>query len=174
MFKKTSKPSSGRDDIARQGGGSAAPRSSRSRSDMPSIVSAGLKIAGDMVSDGDIQIEGTVEGDVKSRMLTIGESGIVSGSVIADEVSVSGTVNGHIEARTISLSRSARVSGDLIHETLSVESGAQVEGKFKRLTEGAESTKVGGSSGNGQREIKEPPVTVAGKPSSAPKFFTGG
>lgn len=173
MFNKTSKSVTDRNDIAPKGEGFAAPRSPRSHTGMPSIVSVGLKVIGNMVSDGDIQIEGTVEGDVKSRMLTIGESGIVNGSVIADEVAISGTVSGHIKARSISLTRSARVTGDLIHETVSVEAGAQVEGKFKRMATGAESTNFGVGAGNGERKIKEPSVTAASKPLLAPKFSTG-
>ncbi len=173
MFNKTSKSATGRDDIAPKGEGFVAPRSARSHTSMPSIVSVGLQVTGNMVSDGDVQIEGTVEGDVKSRMLTIGESGIVNGSVIADDVTISGTVSGHIKARSISLTHSARVTGDLIHETVSVEAGAQVEGKFKRIATGAENTKIDAAAGNGKSEIEEPSVTAASKAPMMPKLSTG-
>ena len=100
---------------------------------MPSIVSAGLQVTGNMISDGDVQIEGAIEGDVKSRMLTVGEAGSVKGSVEAEQVFVSGEVIGKIKAANVSLARTARVSGDIIHEVLSVEAGAHLEGNMKRM-----------------------------------------
>ena len=100
---------------------------------MPSIVSAGLQVTGNMISDGDVQIEGAIEGDVKSRMLTVGEAGAVKGAIEAEQVFVSGEVIGKIKAANVSLARTARVSGDIIHEVLSVEAGAHIEGTIKRL-----------------------------------------
>jgi cytoskeletal protein CcmA (bactofilin family) len=100
---------------------------------MPSIVSAGLQVTGNMISDGDVQIEGAIEGDVKSRMLTVGEAGSVKGAIEAEQVFVSGEVIGKIKAANVSLARTARVSGDVIHEVLSVEAGAHIEGNIKRL-----------------------------------------
>jgi len=101
---------------------------------MPSIVSAGLQVTGNMISDGDVQIEGAIEGDVKSRMLTVGEAGAVRGAIEAEQVFVSGEVIGKIKAANVSLARTARVSGDIIHDVLSVEAGAHVEGTIKRLS----------------------------------------
>ena len=105
----------------------------RGDSSMPSIISTGLQVNGDIISDGDVQIEGVISGNVKSRTLTIGESGEVRGEVVADQLQVSGTVNGQIKARSVNLSRSARVQGDILHESLSIESGAFIEGNVKRI-----------------------------------------
>lgn len=105
----------------------------KAKSGMPSIVSPGLQITGNMVSDGDMQIEGSVEGDVKSRVLTVGESGSINGQVEADQAFISGTVVGRINARAVNLARSARVHGDIAHETIAIEAGAKVEGTLKHL-----------------------------------------
>jgi cytoskeletal protein CcmA (bactofilin family) len=102
-------------------------------SSMPSIVSAGLQVTGNLVSDGDVQIEGTIEGDVKSRLLTVGEGGCVKGSISAKEVIVSGTVEGKIKASTVTIAHTARVIGDVVHDHLSVEAGAYLNGSLKRL-----------------------------------------
>ena len=99
---------------------------------MPSIISSGLQIKGDIISDDDVQIEGVVVGDVKSRTLTIGESGEITGEIIADQLQVSGSVAGQIKARSVTLHRSAKVEGDVLHETLSIESGAYIEGNIRR------------------------------------------
>lgn len=100
---------------------------------MPSIVSSNLKITGDLTSDGDIQIEGLVEGNVTSRMLTIGESGTVKGEIIADSVTVAGAVDGKIEARTVTLAQTSDVTGDISHEALGIEAGARFEGSCKKV-----------------------------------------
>ena len=54
------------------------------RPGVPSIISADLKIVGDLNSGGDLQIDGAVEGDITSRSLTIGESAVVRGVMVAE------------------------------------------------------------------------------------------
>ncbi len=60
---------------------------------VPSIISPDLKIVGDLKSNGEIQIDGTIEGNIESRLLTVGEQGKVDGYTVADTVRVFGTVN---------------------------------------------------------------------------------
>jgi len=106
----------------------------RGEGSRPSIISAGLEIKGDLACDGDVQIEGLIVGDVRSRTLTIGEGGEVRGEVIADRIQVSGTVQGQIRSRSVNLARSARVQGDVLHESLSIEAGAFIEGNVRRVS----------------------------------------
>ncbi|MHA1536105.1 MAG: bactofilin family protein [Alphaproteobacteria bacterium] len=101
---------------------------------MPSIVSAGLQVNGNMVSDGDIQIEGTIEGDVKSRTLIIGAEGLVKGSIVAEEVTINGMVEGKIKAKSVILHENSQVLGDITHDLLTVLAGARIEGSLKRLS----------------------------------------
>lgn len=102
-------------------------------SGVPSIISADLTIVGDLKSDGDLQIEGTIEGDINSRQITVGEQAKVEGCIVADTVRVSGTVKGQIKARIVHLDKVARVIGDVTHETLTMEAGASLEGQVKRM-----------------------------------------
>ncbi len=102
-------------------------------SGVPSIISPDLKIVGDLKSNGDIQIDGTIEGDINSRLLTVGEQAVVEGCIVADTVRISGTVKGQIKARMVHLDKTARVSGDLTHETLTMEAGALLEGQVRRM-----------------------------------------
>jgi cytoskeletal protein CcmA (bactofilin family) len=125
---------------AKTSGKGAAPEASRAngksadgKTAMPSIISVDLSITGDLASAGDIQIDGAVEGDVKTQTLTIGETGSVKGAIEAETVLVAGKVAGQIRAKTISLGRTARVEGDIWHDSLSIEAGAQFEGSCRRL-----------------------------------------
>ncbi len=100
---------------------------------VPSIISRDLKIVGQLKSDGAIQIDGTVKGDIKAHMLTVGEQGKIDGSTVAETVRIFGTVNGRVQAKTVRLDKSAKVTADITHETLTIEVGAYFEGKVLPL-----------------------------------------
>jgi cytoskeletal protein CcmA (bactofilin family) len=99
---------------------------------MPSIVSDGMALTGNLVSEGDVQIDGMVEGDIRVRSLTVGGTGKVKGTVFAEEVNVSGHVEGEISARNVIIARTAHVVGDIVHDVLSIESGAEFQGRCQR------------------------------------------
>lgn len=103
------------------------------RPGVPSIISADLKIVGDLNSGGDLQIDGAVEGDITSRSLTIGESAVVRGVMVAETVHIYGSVIGEVRANSVILSKTARVEGDIIHQSLTMEAGADLIGKLSRL-----------------------------------------
>jgi len=96
----------------------------------PSIISADVKIVGNISTVGEIQLDGVVEGDVICNSLTMGEHGGITGVVAADSLIIRGKVDGTMRARSIRLEKSAKVKGDVWHETLSVEAGARIEGSF--------------------------------------------
>lgn len=103
------------------------------KASVPSIISPDLRINGDMVCSGDIQIDGWVEGDIQSRNVTVGEGATVHGAVQAENVKICGIVNGQIRADNVVLEKSARVTGDILHKSLSIEQGAFLEGMCKRI-----------------------------------------
>ena len=107
----------------------------------PSILSTDLKIVGDMVSHGEIQIDGIVEGDIHSDVLVVGESAQVFGEIVADSCRVHGHVTGQIRARSVSLAKTAHVLGDILHESLAIEQGAFLEGHCRRIEAGTASKK---------------------------------
>lgn len=99
----------------------------------PTIISADMHIDGNVASEGEVQIDGVVDGDVKAGKLAIGETGRIRGAVIADQLMVRGRVVGQIRAGFVTLTRTSRVKGDVLHDTLAIEPGAQLEGNCKRL-----------------------------------------
>lgn len=115
-------------------------KTTRPTNSAPSIIGSDVTIKGDVTTLGEIQLDGTVEGDVRSSSLTIGEQGSVQGVVTAEEVIVKGTVNGQINGRNIRLEKTAKVRGDLFHETLSVEAGAFIEGKLTHKKDATKDT----------------------------------
>ena len=118
---------------AKAGARSGAKAGTRS---VPSLIGADLRIAGDLVSDGDTQIDGSIEGDIRCRQLTIGETAMVKGEILADSVTIAGRVTGQIRARAVKLTRTAQVRGDVYHESLAIEPGAHIEGRCERVESG--------------------------------------
>ncbi len=126
---------------------------------VPSIISADLKIVGDLHSNGDLQIDGAVEGDITSRSVTVGESAVVRGSLVAENVRVYGAVFGQIKANSVTLAKTAKVEGNIVHQALSMEAGAALSGNLSRLD-----TAVGGGArpGTAERGTAAKPVPAAG------------
>jgi cytoskeletal protein CcmA (bactofilin family) len=110
-----------------------------------SVVSADLHITGNVKTTGDIQVEGTVEGDIRAHLLTIGETATINGEVMADDVVINGRVVGRVRGLKVRLTATARVEGDIIHKTIAIESGAHFEGSVQRqedpLTKAARQSK---------------------------------
>ena len=127
-----------------KGAGSVVDSQPVEKSSPPSILSADLKIIGDLQSNGEIQIDGTIEGDIRTNTLLVGETANIKGEIVADVVNVHGSINGQIKSREVNLAKTAHVVGDILHENLAIETGAFLEGHSKRMLDKsvAEESKV--------------------------------
>ncbi len=106
------------------------PVKSATQASTPSIIAADVHLKGNLESQGEVQLDGSVIGDVKCTSLTIGDSGHIKGSIIADTLIIRGSIEGQIRGRSVRLEKSARLKGDLWHESLSVEAGAVIGGQL--------------------------------------------
>lgn len=118
MFKRSS-------SLAKHAGSSARGR-------IPSVISADMNVLGNIVSEGILDIDGRIEGNVRCHTVSVRPNGRVRGDVSADTVMIHGEVHGLVKARSVMLYASARVVGTIMHESLTIEDGAFVDGKFKR------------------------------------------
>ncbi|MEM9148054.1 MAG: polymer-forming cytoskeletal protein [Pseudomonadota bacterium] len=125
----------------------------------PSLLSSDLTVKGNVSTSGDIQIEGTIEGDVRAHLLTVGESATIRGEVVADDVVVNGRVVGRLRGLKVRLTSTSKVEGDIVHKSIAIESGAHFEGSVQR----AEDPLGDGAVGN-----RPVPTTAAESISSAP------
>lgn len=110
----------------------AVPPGAKSKPGTPSVLSSDLFIKGNLKTVSDIKIEGQVEGDVRARLLTVGEDATIRGQLVGDEIVVNGRIIGKIRGVKVRLNSGARVEGDIVHETIAVEAGAHFEGSVKR------------------------------------------
>ena len=142
----------------------------------PSIIGADLRIVGDLSSEGEVQVDGSIDGDIRTKVLVIGESATVKGEIVGDTVRVYGTVDGQIKARAVTLAKSAHVVGNILHENLSIEEGAFLEGHCKRMGEGefqaeGKISLVSTTSGALPKDVSKP--TELSKGDDAKKLVTG-
>ncbi len=149
--------------------GSPPPPAKRSamKSKAPSILSADLTITGSISSEGEVQLDGVVEGDVRAGSLSIGEEATVKGEVVAESVVVRGRVEGSVRARQVQLAATARIEGDIIHATLAVESGAYFDGHCRRSSDPLSDKKSATSDSISQDKPKAAASMPPAPPSSA-------
>lgn len=110
--------------IARMGRGSNAP--------VPSIISFGTKIKGNILGGDVIHIDGRLEGNISCEELIIGIRGQVIGQVKAKTLSLYGTLQGSAEADNLFIASSAKLAGDAVHNSIAIEPGAYIEGRCIR------------------------------------------
>lgn len=97
-----------------------------------SVIGPDLTILGNLVSKGEVHVEGEVQGDMHASHVMVGEKAKITGSIVAEEVVVRGHVMGSIRGRKVMLQSSSHVDGDIYHQTLAIEQGAFFEGKSRR------------------------------------------
>ena len=95
------------------------------------IISADLRIIGNVLSKGRVKLEGIIEGDMRCRSLVVGEQGSVTGAIVAEEVSVYGKVAGIVRGDKVTLFSSAHVEGDIFHRGIGIEMGTHYDGRLK-------------------------------------------
>ena len=94
-----------------------------------STLSADLQFEGGITGGGDLQIDGSIKGDVRVGRLIVGETGAVEGNVSADYVEVRGRIVGGISGKQVKLIATAYVDGDITAEQMSIDIGAYFQGR---------------------------------------------
>ena len=131
-----------------------------------SILGAGTTLTGDLNSTGDITVEGSIEGNITCRCLTLSGEPAVTGTAIAETVIVSGTFRGEVRAKKVILTKGAKMHGDIFKETLEMHPGSLFEGQVSRL----DGAKDGSVFRTANRETKPadraPEATLTQKPAA--------
>jgi cytoskeletal protein CcmA (bactofilin family) len=96
------------------------------------IIGAGVKLKGTLTSEGDIQIDGLMSGDIKvSGNVTIGYNARIKANIKAQNVRVSGELTGNITAdNDTAITETGQVTGDIKTGTISIGPGAFFSGNI--------------------------------------------
>jgi cytoskeletal protein CcmA (bactofilin family) len=94
------------------------------------IIGLGTQINGDVKSNSDIRIDGSLTGKLITKgKVVIGESGKVNGEIHCKNSDVEGSIEGKIKvSELLSLKTKARIKGDIIAAKLAIEPGCQFSG----------------------------------------------
>ena len=93
-----------------------------------SLIDLSVKMTGDLWSDGDVQVDGQLCGNIYCAQLIVGKDAVVTGAIIAQEAVIRGRMIGIIRAMRVLLQDTARVESEIIYRSLSIEEGARFEG----------------------------------------------
>ena len=114
------------------------------------VVAKNTAIIGDIISEGDFRIDGTLEGNIKKKgRVIIGVSGSVKGKIDAVNSDIEGKFSGDLLVQeTLTIKATAIISGDVVIGKLSVEPGAtfnascSMRGAIKELNKPNEQQKL--------------------------------
>lgn len=100
--------------------------------DAETIIGASIKVKGNFHGQGNIVIEGTLEGSLKTDAnIFIGEKARVTANIEAKDLIVNGEIKGSIKVKSyLSLGGTAKINGDVQYGELSIERGAVINGQL--------------------------------------------
>ena len=95
------------------------------------LISSGTTLKGDLSSNSDLRIDGTVIGNIhSSAKVVIGANGVVEGDIIGTQADIVGKVSGNVRAKDLlQLRGECLVTGNLYAGKLQVEPTATFNGQ---------------------------------------------
>ena len=119
------------------------------------LIAQETTIVGDIITQGNIRIEGRVEGGLKSQnKIVIGDSAYVTGDIHALEAEVSGHIDGEIHcAGTLYLKKTSYINGDIYATKLIIENGAIFNGKCNMTGDANSLRTATNNHGEQEREV---------------------
>ena len=105
---------------------SKKPRTQNNGLSKQNMIAHGSIFEGDLSSEGDFRIEGTIKGTLSTKgKVVVGNTGTIDGSLSCNNADIEGTIKGNlVVSDTLSLRSSANIEGDVQTGKLAVEPGA--------------------------------------------------
>ena len=127
-----------------------------------SIIAAGTTLKGDISSNGDIRIDGTLQGNIQSTAkVVIGANGVVDGDISGQQADIMGRINGTIKVKELlQLKGGSTITGNIYAAKLQIETNANFNGQC-HMTTGSGTTSKPASSGNTINKKKSEKSVVA-------------
>lgn len=121
------------------------------------VIANGTTIKGDITTNGDIKIDGNLEGTIitKSKVI-VGEKGVLKGTINASNIEIMGTVTGDMTAtNAIILKSTAKITGNIRTNTIVIEQNAQFNGNCKMGKEEPQAAPAPAPAANPQNFVKK-------------------
>lgn len=104
--------------------------------DLDSLIGENIKIIGKIEGQGNLRIDGFVEGDIDyDGNIVVGESGKVYGNIKASDISLAGTIHGNVDSKTkLVILSTGTLIGDIQVTSFIVHEDAKFDGSCKMLS----------------------------------------
>jgi cytoskeletal protein CcmA (bactofilin family) len=98
-----------------------------------SVIGSGMRIVGDIESNGVIKVEGIIDGSVRgARQLLLGKGGTIHGDIYAVDAILGGTVVGTVVAsERVEIQGTSSVEGDIHTKSMVVLEGGMINGAVR-------------------------------------------
>lgn len=83
--------------------------------------------------EGDLHLDGVVEGAIRAVNVSIGKAGVLKGEIVAGHVTVSGRIEGKLRCELLELLDGCHVMGEVQCVDLVVEKGARFVGSSRDM-----------------------------------------
>lgn len=141
--------------MARDRGASPSPQEQ-----VISIIGPGMRVVGNLDTDGTVRIEGTVQGDVRAgKAVVIGKEGKVQGDIFTQDAVISGAISGTLRADSrLEVQATSRIEGEVLAGRMQLEEGAILNGTVQMGKEALSSPPASaGAAGTGPQAATPEP-----------------
>lgn len=105
--------------------------------DAETVIGPSIKVKGNFQGKGNIVIEGTVEGSLKTEAnIFVGNDAKIVANIDSRDASIHGEVFGNIKNKGyLAIGKTAKISGDIQYVEISIEKGALINGTISAVEE---------------------------------------
>ena len=100
------------------------------KSNTLSIIGEGIELSGEINTEGNIHIDGSMSGVIRANEVVIGPNGSFDGEIIADMLIINGTIKGKFTIKNLHVRAEGLLQGRAKYEILIVESGGRIQGEL--------------------------------------------
>lgn len=108
------------------------------------VVGQSVKLKGNLKSQGDIRIAGSLSGEIKTKgNVVISQEAVIRGKVSGQNVNIAGSISGDVEAKEqLEITESGKVFGDIKTNILIIKAGGIFTGRSEMQMETLEEKPV--------------------------------
>ncbi len=120
------------------------------------LIGVGTDITGDVNSNGDFRIDGSLKGNIRTKgKVIVGATGTVKGEIYCKNSDIEGKVHGKINVQELlTLKATAVINGDIVAKRLAIEPGSKFTGNCNMSNE---SDPADATTQKGPEKIQEKP-----------------
>jgi cytoskeletal protein CcmA (bactofilin family) len=133
-----------------------------STSTSASLIGAGTTMKGDITSNGDLRIDGALEGNIHcSAKVVIGAGGVVHGDINGQQADIMGKVTGTIKVKDLlQLKGGSLLNGNIQAGKLQIEPAANFNGECHMIPTAESNGHAGKSAPEIKREVKHADIAI--------------